>query len=83
VIDREQGASKGVDVVLDQSTISEGDDLRVLECARGLHVGKLRKLSAESLADQSNEFVWRLTLNLPIENDKFYSWLLSGPAPSM
>ncbi len=84
VIDREQGTSKGVDVVIDQSTISEGDDLHLLECARGLHVGKVRKLSPESLAaDDSKEFVWRVTLGLPIENDRFYQWLLSGPTPSM
>jgi hypothetical protein len=84
-IDRAQGTIQGLDAVLDQSTIAEGDDLRLLECARQLHVGQARKVSAEALEalGEAPDFVWRTTLALPIENDKFYPWLLSDPTPSL
>jgi hypothetical protein len=78
-LDYTQGTIKGVDVFLDQSTLGEGDDLAVLDCARQLHVGRVHKIGPETgkALEDAPDFVWRTMLRVPVKDDVFYSWLLT------
>jgi hypothetical protein len=80
--DHTAGVVRGGEVGIEQSTVSPGDDLAILECARGTHTGVARRMSEATRAATagSSGYVWRVMLNVPAENDAFYSWLLDGDA---
>jgi hypothetical protein len=76
--DHAEGTARGGDVGIEQSGLDPGDDLAVLDCAGRIHTGiarKMGKAARESTADSSG-YVWRMTLNVPVENDGFFPWLL-------
>ena len=78
-VDYDRGTMTAVDVVPEQSVLSEEDDHQVLECARRLHLGKVRAIGPATRAalNGAREYEWRLMLNVPVENDRFYPWLLT------
>ena len=78
--DEAAGILKGADVTLDQSAVGQGDDLAFLDCARRQIVGRVQRLSPDSLAELKGTpgYAWRAQIHLPIEADGFYPWLLTG-----
>jgi hypothetical protein len=71
----------GGEATLDQSTLTEQDDVAVLDCAAKIHTGQQFKVRPEARAELAgtNGYVWRTMINVPVENDRFYRWLLEGP----
>jgi hypothetical protein len=80
-VDYDSWTMTGDDVVPDQSALSEADDRQVIECARKFHVGKSHKIGPETkdALQGAKEYEWRTILDLPVDNDRFYAWLLTDP----